>query len=76
MEVRTRSYHVGQDLHGQLKRSIFLLKVSVEASDMGVYVRGSQRPLGEVILGHNNKEHLRQVSGCLGWVMFQGCALD
>lgn len=38
-------------LHGQLKKSVFSLEASVEASEMGVYMRGSQRPLEWVSWG-------------------------
>jgi len=36
-------------LHGQLRRSV--LEASMEASEMDVYVRGSQRPFEESHLG-------------------------
>jgi len=36
-------------LHGQLRRSV--LEASMEASEMDVYVRGSQRPFEEGHLG-------------------------
>lgn len=47
-------------LLGQLRRSVF----SLEASEMGVYVRGSRRPFKEGLLGH--QDHLRQVRGWCG----------
>lgn len=51
-------------LHGQLRRSVSSLEASMEASEMDVYVRGSQRPFEEGLLGH--QVHLRQVSEWFG----------
>lgn len=51
-------------LQGLLRRSVFSLEASMEASEMGLYLSGSRRPFEEGLLGH--QENLRQVSGWCG----------
>ncbi len=52
-------------LDGQLRRLVVSLEASVEASEMGVYEKFT-KAFGKGLLGHNNQEHLRQVSGWCG----------